>query len=75
MYDTAAREMIEGFWSPGGSPKFVGVRRVIGSGDVWLSESEMDYPTGERWIGVSLFEFEWKSDARDRLVRTAVPRP
>ena len=42
---------------PGGSPKFVALRRVMGSGDVWLSEAEMDYPGGERWITVGAFEF------------------
>jgi hypothetical protein len=42
---------------PGGSPQFVGLRRVMGSGDVWLSEAEMDYPGGERWITVGAFEF------------------
>ena len=46
---------------PGGSPELVGIRRVMGSGDLWLSEIEMKYPGDQRFITVSVFEL---SDGR-----------
>jgi len=43
---------------PGGSPKLIGVRRVMGSGDMWMSETELEYPGAQRYITASMFEFK-----------------
>ncbi len=43
---------------PGGSPVLVGVRRVMGRDDLWIAETEMDYPDGQRFITISVFELD-----------------
>ncbi len=40
---------------PGGSPRFQGVNRVVGDGNVWLAETLLDYPDGKRYIAVGVF--------------------
>ncbi len=42
---------------PGGSPKFVGLRRVMGRDDLWLTEAELEYPGPQTFLTVSVFEF------------------
>lgn len=42
---------------PGGSPRFLQLARVMGSDDMWLSETELEYPDQKRYITVSVFEF------------------
>ena len=42
---------------PGGSPKLVGVRRVMGRGDLWLAEAELEYPGPQTYFSISVFEF------------------
>lgn len=42
---------------PGGSPKFRGLRRVMGSGNFWLTEAELEYPGPQNYLTVSVFEF------------------
>jgi hypothetical protein len=41
---------------PGGPPA-IRVRRLTGSGDVWVLEATMDYADGKRVHGVSVLEF------------------
>lgn len=43
---------------PGGSPKLIAVNRVMGAGDMWMSEAELEYPGGQRYITASMFEFK-----------------
>lgn len=40
---------------PGGGPTRT-ARRTIGSGNVWITESTLDYPNGETTFLVSVFE-------------------
>lgn len=47
---------------PGGGPTGA-LRRVVGSGDLWLAEVDMDYPTG-RTHGVFVLEFRGDKIAR-----------
>ncbi len=42
---------------PGGSPKLLGVRRVMGRDNFWLAEAELEYPGPQTYITVSVFEF------------------
>lgn len=42
---------------PGGSPKVLGTRRMVGQGDHWTAEGEMEYPDGKRYQVVGIFEF------------------
>ena len=42
---------------PGGSPKLIGVRRVMGRDDMWIAEAELEYPGPQTYFSVSVFEF------------------
>jgi len=42
---------------PGGSPKLLGIRRVMGQGDLWVAETDFEYPDGKRYLTVGIFEF------------------
>jgi len=42
---------------PGGSPKLLGIRRVTGQGDLWVAETDVEYPDGKRYWTVGIFEF------------------
>ncbi|MEX2546193.1 MAG: nuclear transport factor 2 family protein [Chloroflexota bacterium] len=42
---------------PGGSPKLLGVRRVMGRDNMWVAEAELEYPGPQIYITVSVFEF------------------
>jgi hypothetical protein len=48
---------------PGGGPTRTG-RRTIGCGDVWVTESVLDYPGGQRSHFLSVFEFRDSKIAR-----------
>ena len=41
---------------PGGSPRLLGVNRLTGEGSVWVSEAEILYPDGRKWMTVSIYE-------------------
>ena len=43
---------------PGGSPKLIALRRVKGKDDLWMTETELEYPDGQRYITASMFEFQ-----------------
>jgi hypothetical protein len=42
---------------PGGSPRLIDVRRVMGKDDFWVAEAELEYPGPQTYITVSVFEF------------------
>lgn len=42
---------------PGGLPKVVAPPRVRGSGDLWVTETELEYPDGKRYLTVGIHEF------------------
>jgi ketosteroid isomerase-like protein len=41
---------------PGGPPKYLGLTRVTGSGDVWVTEASARYPDGKDYQIVGIFE-------------------
>jgi hypothetical protein len=41
---------------PGGSPRIVGMSRVLGEGNVWVGEAEMMYPGDKRYMLVGIYE-------------------
>jgi ketosteroid isomerase-like protein len=41
---------------PGGSPRFLGLSRVMGAGDVWVAEAEMMYPGDKKYMVVGIFQ-------------------
>ena len=41
---------------PGGGPRFLGLRRVQGDGDIWVGEAEAMYPGDKRYLVVSIFQ-------------------
>jgi len=41
---------------PGGPPQ-IRLRRLIGAGDLWISEAVTEYADGKRYYGVAILEF------------------
>ena len=41
---------------PGGSPRFLGLTRILGEGKTWTAEGEILYPDGKRYLIVSIFQ-------------------
>jgi hypothetical protein len=41
---------------PGGSPRFLGLSRVMGEGDTWTAEGRMLYPDDRTYTVVSIFQ-------------------
>ena len=42
---------------PGGSPKVLSIRRILGEGNLWITEAEMEYPDAKRYQTVGITEF------------------
>jgi len=42
---------------PGSQPPRIRLRRITGSGDIWVAESRIHYPDGTVFYGVSRVEF------------------
>ena len=60
---------------PGGMPRLLGVRRVMGSGDFWLAETELDYPGQQRVITVSAFVLNQEGKISQEVDWFAEPFP
>ncbi len=41
---------------PGGSPRFMGMNRVLGDGNIWTAEADVMYPGERKYMVVSIFE-------------------
>jgi hypothetical protein len=41
---------------PGGSPRLMGISRVMGEGNLWIGEAEVMYPGERRYMIVGIFE-------------------
>src|SRR3989337_2213022 len=42
---------------PGGSPKVISIRRILGEGDLWITEAEMEDPHAKRYQTVGITDF------------------
>lgn len=41
---------------PGGSPRFLGLSRVLGEGSTWVAEADVMYPDQKKYMVVSIFQ-------------------
>jgi hypothetical protein len=60
---------------PGGSPKFRGLRRVMGRDNLWLTEAELEYPGPQTYLTVSVFEFSEDGKIKHEIDWFAEPFP